>query len=167
MPFVAARLSCRLAPEKPRSPWRRWPRLELSDRDGFTSRLPPPDEFDSAVEESFAKKFGPQRDGWTLNREGEILHDRQTTFIPDFVFRHEDGTEVLMEIVGFWTPEYLAKKRQTLLRFRDHRILLAVAESSLREKARLGDNVIVYKTALKIKPVMEALERLRDADPVN
>ncbi len=84
-----------------RTPWNTPARLELSDRDGFTSHLPPPDEFDSAVEKSFARKFNPRRDGWTLNREGEILHDRQTTFIPDFVFRHEDGTEVLMEIVGF------------------------------------------------------------------
>jgi len=28
----------------------------------------------NVVEESLAKKFGPQRNGWQLFREGEILH---------------------------------------------------------------------------------------------
>jgi len=28
-------------------------------------------------------------------------------FVPDFTFRHEDGTQACLEIVGFWTPEYL------------------------------------------------------------
>ncbi len=143
------------------TPWNTKATLKLSDRDGFTSHLPPTDEFDSHLEESFAKKFGRQRDGWRLVREGEILYCRQTAFVPDFIFRHEDGTAVLLEIVGFWTPEYLAKKRQTLRLFRDHKILIAVPERSLREGASVGDDVIVYKTALKLKPVIEALERVR------
>jgi len=145
------------------TPWDTRAALKLCDRDGFTSHLPPPEEFDSAVEESFARKFGPRRDRWRLVREGEIVHDGQTAFVPDFVFRHEDGAEVLFEIVGFWTPEYLAKKRQTLLRFRRRRILIAVPRRSCRGAACGGENVIVYKTALKVKAVMEALERLRGA----
>lgn len=94
-------------------------------------------------------------------REGEILHDRQKTFVPDFTFRHEDGTEVLLEIVGFWTPEYLAHRRETLQQFRQHRILIAVPEKSLREGTNIGENVLVYKTALKLGPLMEALEKTR------
>jgi uncharacterized protein len=132
------------------TPWKTTARLTISDADRFTSHLPPPEDFDSSLEESFATKFGPVRDGWRLIREGNILHEHQATFIPDFTFRHEDGTEVYLEIVGFWTPEYLAQKRETLRRFRDHRILLAVPQSSLREGAAIGDNVLVYKTALKL-----------------
>lgn len=123
--------------------------------------LPSPQEFDSSLEESLATKFGPKRDGWQLIREGEILHDRQTTFVPDFTFQHKDGTQVFLEIIGFWTPEYLARRRETLRRFRHHKILIAVPEKSLREEARIGENVLVYKTALKLKPLMEALERIR------
>jgi hypothetical protein len=44
--------------------------------------LPSPQEFDPSLEESFAKKVGPGRDGWQLIREGEILHDHQKTFVP-------------------------------------------------------------------------------------
>jgi hypothetical protein len=143
------------------TPWKTKARLELSDCDGFKSHLPPPEEFDSTVEEAFAAKFGPERDGWQLIREGEVLHQGQSAFVPDFVFKHEDGTRVLMEIVGFWTPEYLADKRQTLRQFHQHRILIALPERSVREDATVGDNVILYKTALKLQPVLEALERCR------
>jgi len=117
--------------------------------------------FDSSVEQSFCEKFGAERDGWTLIREGDILHHQQKTFVPDFTFRHTDGTNVLMEIVGFWTPEYLAHRRQTLRLFRDRTIILAVPEKSLRDGAAIGDNILVYKSSLKPSPLMEMLERFR------
>ena len=144
-----------------KTPWNTTARLNLTDSDGFTSHLPSPDEFDSSLEESFAEKFGPERAGWRLMRESEILHDHQETFVPDFTFRHKDGAQVLLEIVGFWTPEYLAHKRQRLQKFRHHHILIAVPEKSLREGAPIGPNVLVYKTALKLKPLLEMLEKFR------
>lgn len=143
------------------TPWKTPAKLAISDADRFTSHLPPPEEFDSALEESFAQKFGPTRDGWQLIREGDILHEHQKTFIPDFTFRHEDGTQVFLEIVGFWTPEYLAHRRETLHQFRRHKILLAVPASSIREGATITDNVLVYKTALKLPPLLAALEAAR------
>ena len=140
------------------TPWKTPAKLVISDADRFTSHLPPPEEFDSALEESFAKKFGPMRDGWQLLREGDILQEHQKTFVPDFTFRHQDGTEVFLEIVGFWTPEYLAHRRETLRQFRRHKILLAVPESSIREGATITNNVLVYKTTLKLPPLLAALE---------
>jgi len=144
-----------------KTPWNTTARLNLTDSDGFRSHLPSPDEFDSGLEESFAEKFGPERAGWRLIREGEILHDRQETFVPDFTFRHEDGTQVFLEIVGFWTPEYLAHKRRRLQKFRHHHMLIAVPEKSLRERAHVGENVLVYKTALKLEPLLDRLEKFR------
>jgi uncharacterized protein len=143
------------------TPWKTPAKLVISDADRFTSHLPPPAEFDSSLEESFAQKFGPTRDGWQLIREGDILCERQKTFVPDFTFRHEDGTQVFLEIVGFWTPEYLARRRETLHQFRHHRILLAVPQRSLRAGAAIPDNVLVYKTALKLPPLLAALEAAR------
>lgn len=143
------------------TPWGGNAELDISDRDGFTSHLPSPQEFDSALEENFAAKFGPERDGWQLVREGDILHDHQRTFVPDFTFRHHDGTEVFLEIVGFWTPEYLAHRRQVLRQFRRPGLLMAVPEKSLREKASITENILVYKTAIRIGPLMEALETVR------
>lgn len=161
--FLPALLACRgwTMEASLRTPWGGKAQLLLSDADGLRSHLPPPEEFDSAVEESFARKFGPKREGWRLFREAEILHEGQTAFVPDFLFRHEDGTEVPFEIVGFWTPEYLAHKREVIRRFHKHRILLAVAADCIREGIRIPEDVVVYKSALKVGPVLEALERGR------
>jgi predicted nuclease of restriction endonuclease-like RecB superfamily len=144
-----------------RTPWGTKAKLTLTVRDGLRSHLPPPDEFDSTLEESFAAKFGAEREGWRLSREAEIVHEGQTAFVPDFAFRHEDGTEVLFEIVGYWTPEYLERKRETLRRFRGHRVLLAVSARSLQEGTRLPEDIIVYKTVIRPEAVLDALERIR------
>lgn len=141
--------------------------LDLSSEDGLHSRLPPPEEFDSQVEEAFARKWGAEkRDGWSLVREGEILHHGQKVFVPDFVFRHEDGRTVLLEIIGFWTPEYLEAKLQTLRTFQNHHILLAVAESATKRLPPLPPGTVTYKTALHIKDVLERLEQPGCSAPI-
>jgi predicted nuclease of restriction endonuclease-like RecB superfamily len=131
--------------------------LDLSAEDGLHSHLPPPEEFDSQLEEDFARRWGLKRDGWTLDREGAILHQGQKTFVPDFVFRHADGRAALLEIVGFWTPEYLQAKFQTLRAFPEHRILVAVPERTGRQRADVPAGAIRFKTALRPKEVLERL----------
>jgi len=162
--FLPALLACRGWRMRAaiQAPWGGAAALTLSDRDGFTSHLPPPEDFDSTVEETFARRFGEERDGWRLYREAEIVHQGQIAFVPDFVFRHEDGTEVLFEIVGFWTPEYLASKRERLKRFRDRHILIAVPERSLRPNAAVPAGVLVYKSRLTLSPVLDALAQARN-----
>ncbi len=82
--------------------------LALTANDGLVSHLPAPEDFDSTLEANFVERWNDEpRAGWTLERESEILHHGQKVFIPDFVFTHADGRRHLLEIVGFWTPEYL------------------------------------------------------------
>ena len=133
----------------------------LSPRDGLQGELPPGETFDSEVEKAFAAKFGSERDGWKLSREGAVLTRYQKAFIPDFVFRHADGTVVYLEIVGFWTPEYLERKRQTLAVFADTPIVVALAAAVADEVLPLAVPTITYRTRLKIQPVLEKLEMLR------
>lgn len=160
--FLPALLACRgwrlrAAIRRHRGGWSA--RLDLSDADGLTSHLPPPEAFDSRLEAAFAKKWGPDpREGWTLEREGEILWKEQTAFVPDFVFRHADGRTALLEVVGFWTPEYLQKKLATLRLFADRKILVAVAEKSAGTLPGLPSDTIRFKTALKAEAVLERLK---------
>lgn len=147
-----------------RAPARSWKnRLELSSADGLTSHLPPPEEFDSSLEEAFATRWGAEpRDGWTISREAEILHRGQHAFVPDFAFTHADGRRVLLEIVGFWTPEYVEAKLKTLALFAGEPILLAVAESISKSPDGAApvawpEGTIFFKTALKVKEVLERL----------
>ena len=132
--------------------------LDLTSEDGLHSNLPAPEEFDSKTEEDFARKFGNEpREGWTLHREAVVLHREQRVFVPDFVFRHSDGREVLLEIIGFWTPEYLEAKFKTLEAFREHKIVLAVSEAVAKELPELPPKTIRYKTALVLREVLAAL----------
>lgn len=132
--------------------------LQLSPEDRLKSHLPSPGEFDSSFEEAFAGKWGEEtREGWCLDREGEILHKGQKVFTPDFVLRHEDGRVVYLEIVGFWTPEYLQAKFKTLKAFREHNILIAIAESLVDDVPQLPANAIRFKTSLSLKDVLSRL----------
>ena len=136
-----------------------WPlSFDLSPADGLHSHLPPPAEFDSGVEASFAERWGDQpREGWRLIREGDVLTRDQKVFVPDFVLRHESGQTVLLEIVGFWTPEYLEAKLRTLEAFAGERILLAVAEAAGRRLPEIARGAVVFKKALKPSAVLERL----------
>jgi predicted nuclease of restriction endonuclease-like RecB superfamily len=135
--------------------------LDLTAEDGLHSRVPPPAEFDSDVEATFAERWANEdRGGWTLQREAEILHSGQKVFVPDFVFRHADGRSVLMEIIGYWTPEYLQAKRETLQLFRDHPILLAISDQSIERGSDYFPNAIRYKSAIKVGDVLEQLETM-------
>lgn len=159
--FLPALIACRgwrtTAVLESRAGWKN--RLELAAEDGLRSHLPPPAEFDSTVEEEFAKKWGPEpRDGWTLIREGDVLHQAQHVFVPDFTLQHADGRRALLEIVAFWTPEYLQAKLDTIARFRDQKVLLAVAERVAKNRAGMPADVLWFKTRLKVKKVMEKLE---------
>lgn len=133
--------------------------LELDENSGLRGHLPAGTDYDSGVEARFAAAWGAgEREGWRLEREGEILQAGQRTFVPDFVLRHAaTGRRVLLEIVGFWTPEYLEDKWRTLALFADERILLAVRAGAARTFARPDGEAIVYKTALQPADVLARL----------
>ena len=75
--------------------------------------------YDSSWERSLASDFRRQfgrdaRNGWTLSRESTPVAAADELFLPDFTLRHADGREALVEIVGFWTPEYLEAKARKI-----------------------------------------------------
>jgi uncharacterized protein len=71
-------------------------------------------KFDSAVEEKFAKRFEQAETGWRLIREPDpLVLSNGGAFIPDFMFEKYDK-KIYLEIVGFWTSEYLERKLQKL-----------------------------------------------------
>jgi hypothetical protein len=161
--FLPALLSCRDWRMKAEIKIQRIPRpfwLTLTSGSGLKSEMAPLEEFDSSVEENFAKKWGREaREGWSMKRAGDILQRNQTAFVPDFVFQHEDGRKVFFEIVGFWTPEYLRAKVEKLKIFDDEHIILAVAESVGAKIPAMSQEVISYKSALKLNDVLAALAR--------
>jgi len=133
----------------------------LSDAEGLSSRIPAPALFDSRLEESFARKFGAERNGWRLSREAVILEAGATHIVPDFLFTHADGTEVALEIVGYWTPEYLAQKLARLGRVRAPNLLVAVPRARALAPGALPGPVMTFKTAIKLADLLPRLEAFR------
>jgi uncharacterized protein len=127
--------------------------------------------YDSRVEGAlaaeFAGKLGSARGGWSLTREDTPVTAGETLFLPDFTIRHHDGREALIEIVGFWTPEYLDEK---LRRLREARLqnLVLVVYRGLDAGGRAGEAlaaasdapIVWFEKKPRIGPVMEAVERV-------
>lgn len=92
-----------------------WLHYRLDPTNTLVSHFKRSGEFDSRLEQDFAAefeaKFGGERGKWQLTREDELLLIDDTVFIPDFALTHKrDGRRALIEIVGYWTPEYLQRK---------------------------------------------------------
>ena len=77
-----------------------------------------PREYDSRLEERFARDFARANLVWDLVREPEPVEAGGVLIFPDFavVHRRDPSRRFLLEIVGFWTPDYLKEK---LSRLRD------------------------------------------------
>jgi predicted nuclease of restriction endonuclease-like RecB superfamily len=114
--------------------------------------------YDSSWERSlasdFRRRFGRDaRSGWTLWRESSPVSLGDELFLPDFTLRHADGREALVEIVGFWTPEYLeAKTRKIATAGLGTLILvvyrgLAVGGAATALETAVGTDRIVWFTA--------------------
>lgn len=77
-------------------------------------REPKRERLDSAWERQFVRDFRAsswaKAVGWVLTRERTPLSCGGVVFLPDFTLRHRDGREAAVELVGFWTPEYLTSK---------------------------------------------------------
>jgi predicted nuclease of restriction endonuclease-like RecB superfamily len=112
--------------------------------------------FDSRVEEKFAIIFQQAHTGWTLIREPDpVILDNDKAFIPDFMFE-KYGRRVYLEIVGFWTMEYIERKIHKLTR-------ISSSNNELCKDNKLDIFIAVnsdYFTTLKYKNFDKELSKL-------
>jgi predicted nuclease of restriction endonuclease-like RecB superfamily len=71
-----------------------------------------PKRFDSKLEERFARDLKRAAPDWDLVREPEPVPAAGTLIFPDFLLRHRlcPQRRFFVEIVGFWSADYLARK---------------------------------------------------------
>jgi predicted nuclease of restriction endonuclease-like RecB superfamily len=117
--------------------------------------------YDSTIEESFASRFQALKTGWVLTREPEPVPAGKQVIIPDFALEKE-SVKVYVEIVGFWTEEYLLRKIEKLKKV-DAKILLLVNErlacdklTQLSKQPQLS--LIYYHDKIQLSPVLHYLE---------
>jgi predicted nuclease of restriction endonuclease-like RecB superfamily len=140
----------------------------LDPKSALSSHFKRSGEFDSRLEADFAAdfadKFGSKRGKWLLSREDEVILLGDTVMIPDFALTHKKtGQRVLIELVGFWTKEYLRRKVDKVRAAQRRDLLLLVYEGVNLSKDRLEDipgEVLYFKNKPVLKDVMEAVERV-------
>lgn len=121
-----------------------------------------PRSYDSKVEERFARAFQRKALAWHLIREPAPLQVGSTLCFPDFLLVHRTRPNLRwwLEIVGFWTPEYLHRKLQVLRQARLENLILCVdaarncAEADFPPMAR----VLRYKSTIAVPEVLAAIE---------
>ena len=104
------------------------------------------EEYDSSVEEDFYKRFKAIGSDWEVVREPEPLVAGKSIFVPDFAFVR-DGIKVYLEIMGFWTPDYLERKLKKLRELREVNMIVAVSRelACTRVLSSIPHEVVVFK----------------------
>ncbi len=130
---------------------------------GLVSHYPPGKPYDSMLEQAFADKWAKAKTEWQLEREVELIPIPGSVMIPDFRLVHPDGRVFLLEIVGYWRPEYLRKKFYQVRQAECQNLILAVSQRLNLEKAGVDVNttptkIVWFKDKLLPKAVLEALE---------
>jgi uncharacterized protein len=125
--------------------------------------------FDSSVEEKFANRFEQLANKWELKREPDpLVITSGSAFIPDFVFE-KYGKKVYLEIVGFWTKEYLERKYRKIIDIlsnKDVDLFVAVNEELSCSKIMnqfnsviSQDKIILYKkNSVPVKKINDYLK---------
>src|SRR5213082_716472 len=84
--------------------------------------------FDSRLEADFAgefeQKMRSKRGHWRLTRESEVLLLGDTVMIPDFILvdDQDENRKIMIELVGFWHPDYLRRKVEKVRRSEERRV---------------------------------------------
>jgi uncharacterized protein len=140
-------------------------RFSLDADCGLVSHYPPGKTFDSLLEAGFAERWDKTKTEWRLEREVDLIPIPGSVMIPDFRLVHPDGRTALLEIVGYWRPEYLKKKFSQVRQAGRTDLILAISERLNLEKAGVDFRdtpapLVWFKDKLLPKAVLTALEAL-------
>lgn len=133
----------------------------------LVSHYPPGKPYDSMLEAAFADRWQTLvekgKTSWQLEREVDLIPIPGSVMIPDFRLVHPDGRVYLLEIVGYWRPEYLRKKFAQVQKSGCQNLILAVSERLNLAKAGVDikdtpAQILWFKDKLQPKPLLNLLE---------
>ena len=139
---MASSLTPRILPDGRETP----NRFTLDASSGLVSHYKKGKVFDSIIEESFAAGWAKAKTEWRLEREVELVPLPGSVMVPDFRLVHPDGRTFVLEIVGYWRPEYLKKKFSQVARSGRNDIILVVSDRLNLENA----GVKIHETPAKV-----------------
>jgi len=133
----------------------------LDHTDGLVSHYSTGQRFDSDIERTLARKWERANTEWELQREDDVFDLGDEVMIPDFAIEHPNGRRAILEIVGFWTPEYLASKLTKIRQVEADNFVLAVSERldcAGEDFGDAADRVLWFKTGIHVYDVVELAE---------
>jgi len=135
--------------------------LALDHTDGLSSHYSAQSDFDSDVERTLADKWERANTEWELVREDDVLDLGAEVMLPDFAIEHPDGQRAILEIVGFWTPEYLSEKLAKIREADAANLVVAVSERldcSVDDFEGMDDRVLWFKSGIHVYDLVELAE---------
>ncbi len=127
--------------------------------------------FDSRLEADFAaefeEKFGGKRGHWRMSRESDVLLLGDTVMVPDFLLvdTQDESRRILIELVGYWHPNYLRRKVEKVRAANCSHLLLLVYDGlKITPEAFEGvsSEVIFFRQKPVLKEVMETVEAMAE-----
>jgi len=97
--------------------------------------------------------------GWSLSREADVIQVGDRLFFPDFTLAR-GSDRVLVEVVGFYTREYLVKKLEALRSVTLPIIVLLDEDLACDEADVAADVVLRYRRSPDAARVVDAAEAL-------
>lgn len=139
-------------------------RFTLDADCGLVSHYPPGKTYDSMLEAGFVDRWSKAKTDWKLEREVDLIPIPGSVMIPDFRLVHPDGRTLLLEIVGYWRPEYLKKKFSQVRQSGRDDLVLAISERLNLEKAGVNfadtsARIVWFKDQLLPKAVIDVIDR--------
>jgi predicted nuclease of restriction endonuclease-like RecB superfamily len=134
----------------------------INDTCQLVSHYSKGETYDSMLEAAFAKRWDKLDTQWRLEREVELVPLPGSVMIPDFRLVHPDGRSYLLEIVGYWRPDYLKRKFSKVRRSDADNLILAISERLNLAKAGIKTTdvpaqVIWFKGKLSPKAVLDLI----------
>lgn len=124
----------------------------------------PPKFFDSKLEEKFFQEFGKYTQVWDLYREPAPFALGRRMFFPDFlaVSKNKKNSSVYIEIVGYWTEDYLKKKLEDIAFLKNNKALFIISHKLKDHFASpyFNHRYIFIKRKIPIQDIVSCLKDL-------
>jgi predicted nuclease of restriction endonuclease-like RecB superfamily len=124
-----------------------------------------PRQYDSRIEESFAREFRRAALDWDVVREPEPIAVDRTLVFPDFLLqrRSDPGQRWFLEIVGFWTPDYVSRKLALYRKALAANLILCIDEARNCADGELphGAKIVRFRRRVDPAAVLRAITAVR------
>lgn len=135
-------------------------RLVLRSGDPITPARELP-RYDSRVEERFARAFEKLAPEWEAVREPQPFAVDGSMVFPDFELRHRaSGERWLLEIVGYWTAEYIERKLAALRSAQIDKLLVCIDDARTCEDGAIDalEHVVRYRRSVDPRDILAIID---------